>query len=204
MSTTSELSQDAPEGTRCRSCGAKMSQDTTFCRQCGQVKNGGDPFIGQVVNNRYRVLRRLAGGGMGTVFEVEHIHLRKRFAMKLIRPEYSAAPEFAARFRREAQATSRLSHPNCVQTTDFGETSAGAAFLVMELLEGQPLSRRIEAGLSVTEATGITLQILAGLQHAHQAGVIHRDIKPDNITMVEEAGGVSRRKDHRFRPSQAN
>src|SRR5512138_2275313 len=99
-----------------------------------------DPLADTIIGERYRVLGRIGEGGMGTVFRVEHIHMKKVLALKLLRGEFSNVPDATRRFEREAQSASRLSHPNIISVTDFGHGGGGELFLVMEYVGGEPLS----------------------------------------------------------------
>jgi cytochrome c-type biogenesis protein CcmH/NrfG len=147
-----------------------------------------DPLADTIMGERYRILGRIGEGGMGTVFRVEHIHMKKVLALKLLRAEFSNVPDAARRFEREAQSASRLNHPNIISVTDFGHGAAGELFLVMEFVAGQPLSevlareRRLEPG----RACQIAGQILRALEHAHAEGVVHRDLKPANVMLVND------------------
>src|SRR3954463_10909815 len=122
--------------------------------------------IGSLIGGRYRV-RRLSGeGGMGRVYEAEHIEIGKRVALKILHPGYSQTPDLVERLRREARAASRIGHPNVVDVTDSGTTDDGAFFFVMEYLEGRELGEIIfeEKGLDLRRALGITAQICRALQ----------------------------------------
>ena len=148
-----------------------------------------DPLIGAVLGDRYRIVSRIGAGGMGAVYLAQHTTLKRDVAIKVLLSEFGGKDEFVRRFEREAEAASRLTHPNIIQVTDFGRTSAGQLFLAMEYLKGQSLTSVIREGwLAVPRALGITRQILAGLSRAHAAGVVHRDLKPDNIMLVEHDG----------------
>jgi tRNA A-37 threonylcarbamoyl transferase component Bud32 len=127
---------------------------------------------------------------MGAVFRVEHTMMAKEMAMKLLRPELSGITEVAERFEREAKSAARLDHHHIVRVTDFGKTESGALFLVMELLEGEALTSLLGARgkLEGNEAILLVDQILEALEHAHGHGVIHRDLKPDNVMVVEKDG----------------
>lgn len=148
------------------------------------------PAPGDQIAERYRVLGELGTGGMGSVYRVEHTMMAKEMAMKLLRPELSGITEVAERFEREAKSAARLDHPHIVRVTDFGKTEAGELFLVMELLEGQPLTDygKQHGRLEPSEAIYLVDQILEALEHAHNNGVIHRDLKPDNCMLVDREG----------------
>jgi tRNA A-37 threonylcarbamoyl transferase component Bud32 len=149
-----------------------------------------NPRPGETIAERYRVIGEIGSGGMGAVFRVEHTMMAKEMAMKLLRPELSGINEVAERFEREAKSAARLDHHHIVRVTDFGRTDDGALFLVMELLEGQPLTELLkERGkLEPNEAIRLVDQILEALEHAHGHAVIHRDLKPDNVMVVEKDG----------------
>jgi len=143
-----------------------------------------------VLGQRYRLVRRIAVGGMGSVWEAEDTVLHRPVAVKLLSDSLSADRRFADRFRREAQAAARLSHPNIASVFDYGEDD-GHQFIVMELVDGEPLSERLaEAGrLDPDEAVRITVGIAAALQAAHESGIVHRDVKPGNV-MLDGSGQV--------------
>jgi len=148
-------------------------------------------LVGQVLDDRYEVTRKLGAGAMGVVYEALHLRLQKRFAMKVIHRELAQVPEFIARFEREALACSRLDHPNTISVTDFGRAASGELFLVMEFVEGRSIEDLIREGpIPVGRTLETTRQVLLALQHAHAAGVIHRDIKPENIMRVESDDGA--------------
>jgi eukaryotic-like serine/threonine-protein kinase len=179
-----------PSVRTCPACQATNAGDMSHCTSCGESLLP-DPLVGKVVDDRYEVGRRLGAGAMGAVYEVRHLRLNKRFAMKVIHRELSQVPEFVARFEREALSTSRLQHPNCILVTDFGRAPSGELYLVMEFLEGSSLSQQLDKPLPVRTALEITRQVLLGVQHAHEAGVIHRDLKPDNVVRIEKSDGTS-------------
>ena len=130
-----------------------------------------------------RFLSVLGEGGMGTVYGVRHQALDKKFALKVMRADLAQQGELAARFIQEARAAAAIVHPNIVQITDFGALPSGAPYFVMELLQGMSLSRMIRAGgpLPMGQAVRFLQQSASALAAAHAAGVIHRDLKPDNI-----------------------
>src|SRR5687767_12321119 len=145
-------------------------------------------MIGQVVSH-YRIVERLGEGGMGSVYLAEDLHLGRRVAVKLpldTRNDH----HFRARFLREARAVSSLSHPNIASVYDYGETSQGQPFIVMEFIKGQTLNSLIDDGkLSVPRAVEIIEAVCQALSEAHEHGVIHRDIKPSNI-IITDRGAV--------------
>ena len=171
----------------CTSCAWEVQLEDTFCPRCGAPVV--DPMIGSVVGDRYRVVSRIGVGGMGAVYRAEHTMMRRDLAIKVLLPELGGKEEFARRFEREAESASRLAHPNIIAVTDFGRTNEGALFLAMEFLAGESLSSVIRGGpLPRERALNIVRQMLRALEHAHGAGVVHRDLKPDNIMLVERDG----------------
>jgi len=158
-----------------------------------QTPGQSDPLVGRLIADRYRVLAPLGRGGMGAVYRVEHVMLKKELALKFLHPELGRLDEVARRFEREAEAAARLDHPNIVNVTDFGRTADGMLFLVMELLQGQSLTTLIRPDgdgrpLPVDRALHIERQILRALEHAHASGIVHRDLKPDNVMIIARDG----------------
>jgi tRNA A-37 threonylcarbamoyl transferase component Bud32/membrane protein YdbS with pleckstrin-like domain len=143
------------------------------------------PAEGDVVNGRYLLARRIASGGMGTVYEGRDEFLRRRVAVKLIREDLAGDAASIERFQREARAVASLAHPNIAAIFDYGETGA-TPFIVMELVRGRNLAH---FDGPVSQAVAVTRQILDALAHAHGAGIIHRDIKPANV-IVDDNGVV--------------
>lgn len=138
---------------------------------------------------RYRLLRKLGQGGMGVVWAARHEGLDTEVAVKLIRPERVAAdPALIARFELEARATARIAHPNVVQVMDFGTLDGTVPYIVMELLEGFSLAELLESGGRLSFATTVLLvqQVGGALASAHERGVVHRDIKPHNVFIVQK------------------
>jgi eukaryotic-like serine/threonine-protein kinase len=142
-------------------------------------------LAGTVLQNTYVLADRLGAGGMGEVYVASHTRLRKRFAVKLLAPGHAPEGEAFMRFRREAEITSRLGHPNIVEVVDFNETEDGRPFLVMELLEGEDLAARLARGpLDTDAALRIADQIASALHAAHAEQVVHRDLKPQNVYLA--------------------
>jgi hypothetical protein len=144
----------------------------------------GDFKAGEVIpGTRYRVLGLLGVGGMGSVYEVEHIELGKRFVLKALLSDLAQREDLVARVRNEQRALGRLEHPCIVAVTDAGTTSLDIPYFVMERLDGETLSARLKRGgcLSLPDALTLAAGVLEGLSAAHHIGVIHRDIKPQNI-----------------------
>ncbi len=142
--------------------------------------------LGTIIDGRYRLDRLLGKGGMGVVYRAEHVAIRRTLAVKLLHPTLAALPELRSRFEREAIAIGLIDHPNCVGVSDFGRLEDGTLFLVMELLDGRSLGDVLdaEAPLAPERALRILRHVLAGLGHAHGAGIVHRDVKPENVYLV--------------------
>jgi serine/threonine-protein kinase len=179
----------------CRTCGQHFSGDARFCPFDGEplqvsteYRPEADPLLGKVIDGRYEVEVVLGEGGMGTVYRARHRALGKRFALKVMRPELARQGDLAGRFIQEARAAAAIDHQNVVQITDFGELPGGTPYFVMELLEGEPLSKILKktGPLPAVRAVRILQQVAAGLAAAHAGGVVHRDLKPDNIHITPD------------------
>ena len=149
---------------------------------------------GEPLDGKYAIGRRLGQGGMGAVYEATHVGTKRTVAVKVIYPKFSRSPEFVERFRREAEASGRLRHPNVVDVTDFGfaETTTGpVAYLVMEYLDGRTLADvlREEGRLSIGWVVDILEQVCSAVDEAHRLGIIHRDLKPDNVWLEPNLRG---------------
>ena len=147
-------------------------------------------LVGQVVDGRYKVVERLGAGGMGTVYRAEHTEIRKPFALKVLLPELVDTEDMFKRFRQEAKAASSIGHPNIVEVSDFGTLPDGSPFFVMEYLAGQDLASMLKSRgpLPWQQAFELTIQICSALHAAHDAGILHRDVKPDNFFVVQREG----------------
>jgi len=154
---------------------------------CSEENLGELHENGPLQGTRYRILSRVGSGAMGEVFLVEHAALGRRFVAKVLHARYSEADEYVARMRREARALGQLRHPNIVTITDFAITDAGRPFFVMEYLEGETLHERLRRHhvLPRQSALSFARQMLAALAAAHARGIVHRDIKPQNLFIQE-------------------
>ncbi len=183
----------------CRGCGREFAAGETFCPDDGsrlssisQMNdlNGVDPLIGTTLDGRYRILRAIGEGGMGVVYEAEHVLIEKRVAIKVLRESFTRRPDVVERFRQEAKSASRIGHPNIVDVSDFGETPARSSYIVMEMLHGEDLADVLsrECALAPARATMIVYQVGKALGAAHRKNIIHRDLKPENIYLIEREG----------------
>ncbi|MFT5356107.1 MAG: tRNA A-37 threonylcarbamoyl transferase component Bud32 [Polyangiales bacterium] len=183
----------------CPECGRRNPPDARFCGGCGYMTGSGvgearenvaDPLVGRVVADRYRIMELIGRGGMGVVYKVEHVHINKFMAMKLLHGELARDRNTIKRFQREADAASRLNHPNTVQVFDFGR-SEGMMYLVMEYLEGEDFGDVIRGAgkLEFERVARIAAQVCSSVAEAHGHGIVHRDIKPENIMIVPRVDG---------------
>ena len=182
----------------CPACNARYDIGT-FCAVDGTrlipapaSENAAASLVGQVIADRYRIQSLLGEGGMGQVYEAQHVHINKRFAIKLLRPEIVSNPEAVARFRQEARSASSIGHENIVEIEDFATLADGSVYLAMEFLQGQSLAERLRSGeqISLAEALGLMIQLCEGLTAAHDKGIVHRDLKPENLFLAQKSGRV--------------
>jgi tRNA A-37 threonylcarbamoyl transferase component Bud32 len=199
----------------CPGCRAAFDASTNYCSRCGtslgatpaedRVRRtepavavppallelrasdapGQDPLIGRVIDGRYRVLERIGTGGMGIVYKVEHQRMGKLAAMKVLHRDLAGDREVMRRFHREAEAVSKLTHPNTVQTFDFGAAD-GVLYLVMELVRGEDLGQlvRRDGPLPFRTVAPVMMQVCDALGEAHELGIVHRDLKPENVLVT--------------------
>ncbi|WAS99599.1 serine/threonine-protein kinase [Nannocystis punicea] len=147
-------------------------------------------WIGRLIDERYRIVEVLGEGGMGAVFVAEHLKLRKLVALKTIRAEFAGDGQAEARFAREALATAQIDHPHVASAMDYGHLPDGGAYLVIQLVRGETLARRLERGpLPWRHVAELGGQIADALATCHAAGIIHRDLKPDNILLEQRDDG---------------
>jgi eukaryotic-like serine/threonine-protein kinase len=182
---------DTLEAKKCESCNATFDRGIQFCPNCGSRLVTINTILGQTLDGRYRIDSVLGRGGMGVVYKATHIRLDAPCAVKILHRELVSNQLAIERFRREARAAGRIQHPNAIQVTDFGVAADNVVYLVMELVTGQTLRDIIKSNgpLDVDRATAIFSQVCAAVQAAHDSGVIHRDLKPDNIVLQRIAGG---------------
>jgi predicted Ser/Thr protein kinase len=141
-----------------------------------------------LIGGRYQIVKRIGQGGMGKVYEVNHIHLSRQFALKIISNQVAETDEARELFYREARFASAMSHPNITSVVDFGEDEKVGMFMVMEFVDGEPLHKILfrEKRLSVKKASEIVLQVAEALHYIHKQNVVHCDIKTENILIAEE------------------
>lgn len=146
-----------------------------------------DALIGSVLNERFKLLKRIGHGGMGVVYKARHIHLDTLVAIKVLL--HAQRKEDQERFVQEARLASKVLHPNTVYISDFGVLPDGRSYLAMELIQGKTLMSEINHGaMDVLRALRITMQIARGLQAVHDKGIIHRDMKPENVFLLDQDG----------------
>ncbi len=190
-----------PRQLLCPNCGsfpdASASSDAfaNFCPKCGtdlqhaldEERTLSHAFVGQVIADRYRLVSLLGEGGMGAVYKAEHTRMGKVLAVKVLRGAFAAEPDAVARFRAEAQIVSRLSHPHTIAVFDFDEIVEGGFYLAMEYVPGEDLATVLREQRSLPEARAAAIgeQILGSLAEAHDAGIVHRDVKPGNVMLME-------------------
>jgi serine/threonine-protein kinase len=146
-------------------------------------------LVGRVVIDRYLIEAELGSGATGTVYRGRHVRLGRNVAIKVLHEDFVHNRTMLARFRREAEAAARLHHPNVSSVLDVGETPDGHQLMVMDLVEGRSLGELMETWLGQERIIHLVRQILQGLEHAHGAGLVHRDLKPDNVIVELDQHG---------------
>ncbi len=151
-----------------------------------QPVQAGDPKLGMVLQDRYRIVRLLGEGGMGAVYEGEHLLIKKRVAIKCLHAQYAQNPEVVARFHREALAATSIGHENIIEVTDLGRFPDGAVFMVLEFLQGRDFANLIEdeGPQPLNRVVHIMMQICDALTAAHDKEIVHRDLKPENVFLI--------------------
>ena len=173
----------------CERCRASFQSRSTCPRDRVATRADiADPLLGAVLGDRYRILDRIAAGGMGQVYRASHVRIASLFAIKVLYGDLAYDAGMRARFQREAEATSLLSHRHIVRVLDFGETPEGLLYLTMEYVDGQSLAGLLAREGRLDEARTIQFarQIAKGLAHAHERGIVHRDLKTENVLVVRE------------------
>ncbi len=183
----------------CRNCGRRVGGGAGPCVWCGAESGAGGPpdgkhdaRIGTTLEGKYRLDARIGAGGMGAVYRATRVTIGDRVAVKILHADRLRDPEAPERFRREARAAARLKHENVVTIHDLGVTNDGTPYLVMELVEGDSLRHLIERDgpLPPSLAAEILAQVCSALDEAHAQGIVHRDIKPDNILVTRRPAGL--------------
>ena len=181
----------------CAGCGAELPEAARFCASCGasaraEAPKEADPVLApleRALARQYHFVRLLGRGGMGAVYLARETALDRAVAIKVLPPETGRDTESRNRFRREARTAAKLSHPNIVPLLSFGEAE-GTLYYVMGYVRGEPLSARMrrEGGLPTEDVRRLLAELAGALDYAHRHGVVHRDVKPDNVLLDDEAG----------------
>lgn len=177
----------------CPQCGGEYETGDRFCPKDGsplRPKSGGDPLVGRVIADRYLILAQIGQGGMGRVYLAEHVKMNRQCAIKVMNPSLIHDTESAARFAREASNAARILHSNVAAVFDYGEADK-IVYLVMEYVDGESLSTIVarEGALDPRRAIDLARQIADGLAAAHDLGIVHRDLKLDNIIVSRNRAG---------------
>jgi len=174
----------------CLNCHKQFTDEVELCPHEGSflVPVPNDPLLGALIDERYRVESLIAKGAVGSVYKAKQELLGRQVALKVLHGYLGADPESLVRFHREAKAISRLEHPNLLTLYDFGMTSDGQPYFVMDLLNGTTLAKVLnsEGRLDVRRTVTIIIQVLEALSEAHRKGIVHRDIKPPNIVLIDK------------------
>lgn len=175
----------------CPVCGTRYHAAATFCQKDGTSLMGSaaeqDPLIGQVLLEQFRIEEVIGAGGMGTVYRAHQSNIRRDVAIKVLHSELVQNPDAVRRFQREARVATSFDHPNLVRVFLFGQLPDGSLYLVMEYLKGRSLTEvlRAEGQLPPDRALHVSIQICDGIGDAHARGVVHRDVKPENVLLVK-------------------
>lgn len=177
----------------CPTCDRRYDDEMRLCGIDGtslepipEESSKRDTYLGRIIKGRYQIIKKLGEGGMGTVYLAEQISMARKVALKVLHGNFASDDEFIGRFRREARLAASLNHPYIVTVHDFDQGDDGALFIAMEYIDGRSVTEviRRDGPLDVVRASRLGAQIAEGLEAAHRRGVIHRDIKPDNIMVV--------------------
>ena len=191
------LSEGMPNSRRCPSCDRRFPAAFKVCPHDAtpleDAPDDEDPMIGAVLGGSYEIIRMVGEGGMGRVYEARHQRLQtKRFAVKMLHPDLARQPEVVTRFQREAEASSVISHPHVVDVYDVSSTQDGRPYIVAELLQGEELGNHLDrvGRMTSSAAAHVVRQVASALGAAHAAGVVHRDVKPENVFLLGDGGHV--------------
>ena len=184
---------------RCSTCQSRYPVDFLICPRDGtplelEGEAGADPLIGKVLGDTYQVTRVIGEGGMGRVYEARHLRLKdRRFAVKVLHNEFARDPEIVARFQREAESASSIGHPNVLDVFDVHKTPDGRPYLVGEFLEGEEFGDYLKKhGKAIDSATAVRVarEVCRALSAAHEKGIVHRDMKPENVFLTAHNGVI--------------
>lgn len=177
----------------CLNCARRFTEDIRYCPDDNTelVPIATEGLIGKVFADKYLVESVLGKGGMSTVYKAKQTYMERIVALKLLHPQLVSDPTSVQRFSQEAKAAASLSHPNIITVYDFGITSTGEAYLVMDYLVGSSLSSILDMSGPIPEAEALDIfrQICRGLVHAHNKGIVHRDLKPANLVLTADDDG---------------
>jgi serine/threonine-protein kinase len=198
MMSRAAMEEGKPAGMTTRLCPECDAQsEGAVCPKCGartffeaESDPGVDPLLGRVLDERYRIETRIGRGGMGTVYKAVQIAMSRVVAVKVMNPELARNSEAVKRFHREARAATAFDHPHAIRLIDFGQAATRELFMVMEFLDGRSLSKVLkdEAPFPVARAAKVAGEIAKALEAAHGVGLVHRDMKPDNVFLLDVAG----------------
>ena len=178
----------------CPGCGTRYDRAAIFCQHDGQrlalPEQPPDPYIGQLLLDQFRIEELIGAGGMGTVYRAHQTTIDRDVAIKILHPELTQNADAVRRFQREAKVASKLDHPNVTRVFLFGQLPDGSLYLVMPFLSGRSLQDVLHnrGALQADRSLHIAMQICAGVGEAHAHGVVHRDVKPENVLLVDRAG----------------
>src|SRR5512133_3156711 len=193
LSSTPQPSSVVTRPKRCPQCDARYPKEVRVCRQDATPLEEAQeqaPLIGAILADTYHIVKIIGEGGTGRVYEAQHTRLSNRkLAIKLLHDEMARQPEILTRFEREAEAASTIAHPNVVEVLDINRLEDGRPYIVCEYLEGEELGSLLDrvGTLPVETAVRIVRQICRALMAAHERGIVHRDVKPENVFLVGDA-----------------
>ncbi len=175
---------------KCPHCHQEHEDGTVRCPATGKDITVMVMPVGGTVGGKYELVRLIGEGGMGSVYEARHMEIHQRVAVKILHSEFARDEEIRKRFTREALASGEIGHENIVEMHDIGTEQGGRVYLVMELLKGESLAERLKrvGSLSAEQSADILLQVLSALDASHGKGIVHRDMKPENVFLCRLGG----------------